>query len=323
MKRHEIVMIVCGGLIAALCVVAGWLLFSALSVKNAAAEERNMNYEDLQHIYQAKVFPNDANIDRVREDQQVLEQWLVTASNLLHKGDLAFDRKTPALFKQGLQESVRELSSQPGAVNGKIVGPNFYFGFDRYLGQSDSLPDQEHVDRLTLQLAVIEKICHELYAANIMELRSVVREAFEGGSAAKAADSGTTVRRRRRRDDGGSAPQPAQSAALAAANEYFSKQRFSFEFVTRPAAFIEVLNRLSALDLFVVVAEVELRKTSDPLTARQAAGGKDSRTGRAGGGEVAVDPASLTHVQRIVTDPELEPPVNVKLEIDVYSFEGV
>ncbi|MDD4101773.1 MAG: Amuc_1100 family pilus-like protein [Kiritimatiellae bacterium] len=323
MKRHQIVMIVCGGLMAAMCVAAGWLLLRAVSVKNDAAEERNMNYEDLQHIYRAKVFPSDANINRVREDQKVLEGWLVTASNLLHKGDLVIDKKTPAGFKQVLQESVRDLSAHPGAVNGRIVGPNSYFGFDRYLGQSDSLPEQEHVDRLTLQLAVIEKICTELYAANIMELRTVTREMFDGGDTAQAMDTGSTTRRRRRRDDEGSDRQQAPSAALANAGEYFSKQRFSFEFVTRPSAFIEVLNRLSALDLFVVVAEVELRKTSDTLTARQTAGGKDARSGRTDADAVAVDPASLTHIQRIVTDPELEPPVNVKLEIDVYSFEGV
>jgi hypothetical protein len=99
---------------------------------------------------------------------------------------------------------------------------------------------------------------------------------------------------------------------------YFSKQRFSFEFVARPAAFIEALNRLAAMDLFVVVAETEIRKTSDPLAVVRGAAKKD-----ASGANVAVDPATLTHAERIVTDPELEPPVSVRLEVDVYSFEGV
>ncbi len=319
MKVHQIVMTICGGLMAALCAAAGWLLWSAVSVNNEAAEERNMNYDDLQRIYQASVFPSEANINRVREDKKALAEWLATASNLLHKGDLVIGKKTPAGFKQVLQESVRELSGHPGAVNGKIVGPNFYFGFDRYLGQSDSLPDQEHVDRLTFQLTVIEKICKELYAANIMELKSVAREVFDGGPSVQAAGTAPAARRRRRRDEGEAAPPAAQGTA-AAAEEYFSKQRFTFEFVTRPAAFIEVLNRLSALELFAVVAEVELRKSGDPLAERPAAGGKDARSGA---DEAAVDPASLTHVQRIVTDPEIEPPVNVKLELDVYSFEGV
>lgn len=316
-------MTVCGGLMAVLCAAAGWLLWSAVSVNNEAAEERNMNYEDLQRIYQASVFPSEANINRVREDKKALAEWLATASNLLHKGDLVIGKKTPAGFKQVLQESVRELSGHPGAVNGKIVGPNFYFGFDRYLGQSDSLPETEQVDRLTFQMAVIEKICKELYAANIMELRSVTREAFDGGPAAQAAETALATTRRRRRRDEGDAARPSAQGAAAAAGEYFSKQRFSFEFVTRPAAFIDALNRLSAMELFAVVAEVDLRKSSDPLATQPSAGGKDARTGRSGGEAAAVDPASLTHVQRIVTDPEIEPPINVKLELDVYSFEGV
>ncbi|MDD3545010.1 MAG: Amuc_1100 family pilus-like protein [Kiritimatiellae bacterium] len=320
MKRHQIVMLCCGVLMAALCAAALWLLWSAISVKNAAAEERNMNYEELQRIYGAKVFPNEANISRVREDQKALEEWLVAASNLLHKGDLAVDKKTPASFKQALQRSVRELSDHPGAAGGKIVAANFYFGFDRYLGQSDSLPDAEHVDRLTEQLAIIEKICGELYAANIMELKAVGREAFDGAAAAQETAAPTT-RRRRRRDDAGAGGQQSPGAGPRAAGEYFSSQRFSFEFVTRPAAFIDALNRLSALDLFVVVAEVNLRKAGDSLRKNPLeAGSKDAG---AGGDAVAVDPASLTHVQRIVTDPETDPPVEVKLEIDVYSFEGV
>jgi hypothetical protein len=325
MKRHQIVMAVCGGLMAVLCVAACWLLWSAISVKRAAAEERNMNYEELQQIYRAKVFPIDANIGRVRDDQKALEEWLVAASNLLRKGEMVIDKRTPPIFKQVLQRSVRELSDHPGAAGGKIVGQNFYFGFDRYLGQSDSLPEQEHVDRLSFQLGVIETVCKELYAANILELKSVAREAFDGGATvAQAADAGAATPRRRRRDTSRSdAPQqPVQSAAAAAGGEYYTKERFTFEFVTRPAAFVEVLNRLSALDLFVVVAEVDLRKTSDPLKAAEGAaaraGGRDGAAA-----ETPVDPATLTHAQRIVSDPELEPPVNVKLEIDVYSFEGV
>ena len=179
MKRQQIIMIVCGIVTAAVCGVAGWFLFTQTAAKNRAAEERDQAYQELQKIYRGKVFPSDENIARVGEDQKVLEGWLVTASNQLHKGDLQIEPKTPTSFKQALQATVRKLSAQPGAVQGKVVAPGFNFGFDQYLGQSDSLPATEHVNRLTAQLTIIEKLCEGFMQPDIMELKSVSREVFD------------------------------------------------------------------------------------------------------------------------------------------------
>lgn len=325
MKRHQIILLACGVLMAVVCAGACWFLFTAMAAKTAAEDERNQAYEDLQKIYHAKVFPSAENIARVSDDQKVLEAWLVAASNQVHQGDLKIEPKTPTGFKQVLQATVRSLSAHPGANQGKIVAAGFNFGFDKYLGQSDSLPTADHVDRLTAQLAIIEKICQELYASNILELKAVTRETFDEVNAELTQEepkpTSRRKSRRRDRDESGSAAS-APSSAATAGSEYFSKQRFTFEFLARPSAFIGTLNRLAAMDLFVVVAETEFRKTADPL-AQRAAAKKAAEASKKEDGKPLVDPATLTPVQRIVTDPELEPPVSVKLDVDVYSFEGV
>jgi len=325
MKRHQIILISCGVLMAVVCLGACWFLFTTMSAKTAAKEECNQAYEELQKIFHAKFFPSAENIARVKEDQKTLEAWLVTASNQVHQGDLRIEPKTPTGFKQVLQTTVRALSAHSGANQGGIVAAGFNFGFDKYLGQSDSLPIADHVDRLTAQLVIIEKICKEFYASNILELKAVTREAFDDLSLQPKEEeqpkpASRRKSRRRDRDDSASTPAPAATANMD--SEYFSKQRFTFEFMARPAAFINVLNRLAAMDLFVIVAETEFRKTADPL-AQRAAAKKAAESGKTADGKPAVDPASLTPVQRIVTDPELEPPVSVKLDVDVYSFEGV
>ena len=326
MKRQQITMIVCGLVMAAVCGVAGWFLFTQTTAKNRAAEERDQAYQELQKIYRGKVFPSDENIARVGEDQKVLEGWLVTASNQLHKGDLQIESQSPTSFKQALQATVRKLSAQAGAVQGKVVAPGFNFGFDQYLGQSDSLPTAEkdgNVNpRLTAQLIIIEKLCEELYAADIMELRSVSREVFDVVKKEEDEQETSSRRRSRRRDDSGGSTRTPDSAA-GAKSAYWTSQRFTFEFIARPASLIEALNRLAAMDMFVVVAEAELRKTADPLAQFNAKRKESSSKAAAEGAAEPVDPAKLSHVERIVTDPELEPPVAVKLEIDVYSFEGV
>jgi len=322
MKRQQIIMIVCGIVTAAVCGVAGWFLFTQTTAKNRAAEERDQAYQELQKIYRGKVFPSDENIVRVGEDQKVLEGWLVTASNQLHKGDLQIEPKTPTSFKQALQATVRKLSAQSGAVQGKVVAPGFNFGFDQYLGQSDSLPATEHVNRLTAQLTIIEKLCEELYAADIMELKSVSREVFDVVKKEEEEQEASSRRRGRRRDDSGGSAKASGSAA-GAESAYWTSQRFTFDFIARPAALIGALNRLAAMDMFVVVAEAQLRKAADPLAQFNAKKRESSTKTAVEGTAAPVDPASLSHMERIVTDPELEPPVAVKLEIDVYSFEGV
>lgn len=321
MKRQQIVLIVCGALVAVFCLGAGWFLISAMSARSAAADQRNEAYQQLQKIYGSKVFPSEENIARVSEDQKALESWLTSAAALVHKGDLQIETNSPAVFKQSLQATVRTLSAQTGALKGKVVDPAFKFGFDKYLGDSASLPEKENVWRLTQQLTVIEKICKELYAANILSLESVQREAFdEAKSDQPKEESGAGSRRRSRRDR--QPERAAVAAPVSSAGEFFSKQRYTFVFQARPASFIEALNRLASMDLFVVVAETEFRKTDDPLLKRDAR--KDKEPKAEGLGDVAeTDLSKLSHAERIVTDPELEPPVSVKLDVDVYSFEGV
>lgn len=312
---------------AVVCLVAGWFLFSAMMKKGAAADARNEAYGELKNIYSSKVFPNEPNIVRVKEDQKALEAWLGTVSNLVHKGDLQVDKESPTSFKQLLLDTVRALSAQPGSIGGKVVPAGFFFGFDKYLGESASLPAPEHVDRLTRQLKIIEMICKELYAAKILSIEAVSRETFEEGASADKAqdDSASGKKKRSKKDDAsrGKAAVKQHAAPSAQTSDLFTKQRFTFVFKARPEAFVDALNRLAAMDLFVVVAETEFRKADDPLTKREAAKKAKESSSSAGAAAAPVDPASVPHAERIVTDPGLEPPVSVKIDVDVFSFEGV
>ena len=314
MKRQQIVLIVCGVALAAVCAVAGWFLFSAIGVKNQMAEDRNSKYAQLQKIYRAKVFPNDENIGQVLEDEKALQQWLVTASNLVHTGDLQIRDESPARFKQSLTETTRALSRHPGSIKGKTVADDFKFGFDRYLGNEQTLPQQENVGRLVQQLDIIDQICQQLFAANILALKGITREVFEEDQKEEEAAPEPSRRRRRRPSSAKDEPVKKQPEG----SEYTSRQRFTFAFDARPAAFIESLNKLAAMDLFVVVSEVSFSKTGDQLKSSQ-----ESKRDADGGPAKQVDPATLKHMERIVTDPELEPPISVTLVIDVYAFEGV
>ncbi|MDA3925258.1 MAG: Amuc_1100 family pilus-like protein [Kiritimatiellae bacterium] len=317
MKRNKIIMIATSVIIMAVCGFVGWLLISASIARKIANDKRNASFSSLTSIYKAKVFPSDENIERTKANQKELEGWLLNVSNILHKGDLALEQLTPTAFKQSLQATVRKLSRQPGSKNGKVVLPKFHFGFDQYLGESDSLPQAVHVSRLTTQLRIIEKVCNELYEANVLSLESIEREHFESSEKKEVVKKSGNRRSRRSRSNRDQS-KSGKSEVTDSTGDYFAKQRFTFEFIASPTAFVEALNKLASMDLFVVVAEASFVKTGDQLAALQAGVKKNTEEGAE-----KKDPATMSHVQRMVTNPDIDPPVRVTLAIDVYSFKGV
>jgi len=316
MKRNKIIMIASSVITILVCGFVGWLLISASLTRKSEYNERNASFASLANIYKSKVFPSEENIERTKANQKELEGWLLNASNILHQGDLPAEQLTPSAFKQDLQAAVRKLSGHAGSKKGKIVLPVFHFGFDQYLGESDSLPQMDNVPRLTSQLRIIEKVCNELYAANITSLESIKREVFESAKTEEVRPEENS--RRRRSSSNKNSSGSNKTVQEDNSSDYFSKQRFTFEFVATPAAFVEVLNKLASTDLFIVVAETSFVKTGDQLAVLQAGAKKDDAEG-----VVKKDPATMTHVERMITNPDIDPPVKVTLTIDVFSFKGV
>jgi hypothetical protein len=114
--------------------------------------------------------------------------------------------------------------------------------------------------------------------------------------------------------------------------DLYSTQRFNLVFKVKEDALISVLNRLAALPLFAVVAEMEITKESpDVLVSEDKAAGPDeggeARTGRSEAGAAEApsrktDLSAVPRQQRIVSGPSLEVPMLVRLGIDVYWFKG-
>jgi len=321
MNRQKLMMIIFGSVTGVLCVVAGVFVVLALSSASEAESQRNSLHDELQRIYQSKMFPNEANITRVQEDQKALEGWLGNVSNLLHVSEVAVDQtQTPVRFKQVLQNTVRSLIADPRAHKTVIVS-DFKFGFDKYLGESDSLPNKEHVVRLSQQLTVIQALADALLSCKISKLERIGREMFDDADADKDKQQETGGRRRARQT---AAQQPQKQAVVKSAevSDLYAKQQFVLEFQARPAEFVQVINRLASMDLFVVVSEVEFQKTDDPMTQWEQRK-KETSKKRADDTEKKVDLAKVPHAERIVSEPTLDPPVRVKVTLDVYTFTGV
>ncbi|MBQ7189322.1 MAG: Amuc_1100 family pilus-like protein [Kiritimatiellae bacterium] len=341
MKKQQVTLIVLGSIFLVLTAGVGWFLWQAIDERSGKEEELSRKTAELDRIYNRPVFPNATNIAVVKQNEATVSNWMRRAAAQLKQGAIRVDLQTPSGFKQKLQDTVRELSSQPGSVSGKICAPNFFFGFDRYLGESSSLPADTNVaTRLAYQLAVIDKICKELYADGILEIRSVTRELFDDNEAKQreleAQQQEEESRRNRRNRRNRNRKQAQENAAQqgdGTANFQIAKQPFAFEFVARPDAFTKVLNGVAAMEPFTVITKVEYRSLGDSLAAYaqrlkssddalklQQQQEEDSGDTLAEA-EKKKTAASAQPKRIIVTSPDLEPPLLVKIEVDVYSFD--
>lgn len=329
-NRQKGIVIGLGAALGVACLGIGVLFFMALSTSQEAAEQRDLAYEQLKSLYQSKIFPKPENIKRMKDDQVALEAWATEVSNLLAKASVKVDDLTPVRFKQELQKTVRELAGAKSAAGKPYVAPDFKFGFDRYLGDSDSLPQTADVAQLAQQLNLIQALVRELYAANIAKLTSVEREVFEADAAEK-----TGVRPRPTRPTS-AFKKPGQNPASGATptvsdtmnpvlSAMLARQKLTFGFQAKPSALMGALNRLAAIEnTFAVVSGVEFTKTEDSVMLaeeRKKAAAKAAEDARASSAAAAA--VSDATRDRVVTDPEREPPMNVTLSVDVYLFKGV
>jgi hypothetical protein len=322
-----------GVVLGVACLGISVLFFNALSTSREAEEQRDVAYGQLKSLYQSKVFPKSENIKRIQDDQKELEAWEANVSNFLAKASVKVDDLTPVRFKQALQKTVRELASKKTEALKPFVAENFKFGFDRYLGDSDSLPPTADVPKLAQQLHLIQAVTRELYEANITKLTLVEREAFEADATER---TGRQIGPARPTRPVAPAYRQGQTASTGSAtvnsdglnpvlSALLTRQRLTFGFQAKPSALMAVMNRLAAMEAFAVISSVEFTKSGDSVMVAEE---RKKAAAKASGATKSARPATATTVadvtrDRWVTDPEREPPMDVIVSVDVYLFKGV
>jgi Tfp pilus assembly protein PilV len=332
-NRQKGIFIGAGVVLGVACLGIGVLFFNALSTSREAEQQRDLAYQELKSLYQSKVFPKIENIKRIQDDQKELEAWEANVSNFLAKASVKADDLTPVRFKQALQTTVRELASKKSEALKSFVAGNFKFGFDRYLGDSDSLPQTADVPKLAQQLHLIQAVVRELYEANITKLTSVERETFEADTTERPGRPNAPARPMRPTTPGS---RPGQTPSTDSAtmksdamnpilSSLLTRQRLTFGFQAKSSGLMAAMNRLVAMDAFVVISSVEFTKSGDSVMAAEerkkasAKGSGEKKTARTATATTAVD---VTR-DRWVTDPEREPLLDVIVSVDVYLFKGV
>ncbi len=303
MKMQQIAAIVIGTVTVGVLVGSAIILMSALSRTEEVSQRRDGKRADLERIYAERIFPTPDNVAVIKQESLELTTW---KTNFVEKQRAVIaveTRLTPSQFMQVLQPTIRELAGGQAASGTRIVADGFAFGFDTYIS-GGAMPEGDDIPKLAIQLELTKRLCRELFAANIISLQAVQRYIFET-AATQAEPSPAEAGAGRRGRTRAAATTAKGSAGEPDPRALSGLHPFTLQFTARKDAFLTVLNRLAASDLFIVVKEVEVKKV-----------GQDVK----GPNEKWRELGAAPHQQRVVSGPEWDPPLTARIALDIEIF---
>jgi len=330
MKKAQIITIsVCAvGAIALL--LSTVVLYRGVSGFKTASGSLKTARSKLERFYREPVFPSAANVQLEKANAGQVDRWYDELAAQLRKGNVVSKERSPSAFKTVYLARTLERLFREAQAAGTELPDGFGFGFERYAG-TPTLPRPDDVPRLMEQLVLINRFSRILFANRIKAVSAVERAVFEDlVQAAPAPEPVQTRRNVRRNTRQTAAPAPAavKSAEPGVVPEggLFGSYRFAIEFTAKETALLGVLNALSASPSFTVIKIVRLNKNVPELmpVVQQAA---EARVALPVPGFGAAAPATPQPVVRLgpnypVSGLELEIPMQVRMELDVYKFKG-
>ena len=322
LSKNQIVMLSIGGVALVASLAIGYLAFSAYSAKSEASENAERDSAAVRSLLGAAISPDTSSVAAVNKNRDSLAGWTEAAISTASAGDRALATDVnEAAFKQKLVDEARALSELPGGVDGKIVKPDFSFGFPDFV-TGDKLPEKEKLPQLQRQWADIRTLVETLQACGIVELVRIEPTLVKQPAVAEQQPKETKRRNRRRKAD-----EEAKPA--------YTEEKYAIDFRAKPAALVKVVNALATSQRFIVVESLDFARESDMIGKALGEGDKKGaaeqqtvrqRRRRRGaeqpefGADAAAPDAAAETDKGIVNDPDKEDPFLVKAVVLTYDF---
>ncbi|HIE11797.1 MAG TPA: hypothetical protein EYP62_09295 [Kiritimatiellae bacterium] len=172
---------------AAVFLWRGWQAYHAITV------ELENQHAQLVRLQARSPYPSEANVRTVAGNFARIERFLSQVISSLRTNQVQPIRIEPADFPAVLEKEIRYLSRE--AAEAQVILPeDFTFGFEQYV--RGKIPLASDVERLTVQLQQVRRICSLLFSAGISELDDLRRQEFD---LEREAEVPERARRRRRR----------------------------------------------------------------------------------------------------------------------------
>jgi hypothetical protein len=327
-----VVVLVLLGVLAVLLVGVGRLTISQKQLSRLKGEWRQ--------FYQRNPFPSQENVLKEKENNKTILLWFDDLMKTLRVNQIEPGKnKSASLFRDVLVEKRNKMLE---LAAGKVPD-KFGFGFGRYLaGGAPAAP--ENVPILTQQLLITEELFHLFLTSNVKEIVSITREEFD--AAGGTAEAGATGSGRSRLRAGAAVPPPGMTPTPSVVgakpgtiegDALYGRLHFVFEFKAKESVVWEVLNRLAACNMIVVVTSVQMDSEGEdvvklgvPTSAEKGAGvvpeaevesGKDVPKVRAKT-DLKEKERIPSRRERLVCGQAKALPMKVRMEMDVYRFRG-
>ncbi len=319
-SKNQTIMIAIGGVSFVAVAALGYLSFAAFSSKGEAEEECEMSVSTIQRLLRADVSPDKESVLAYKKNANTLSGWSDAAIATASVGDRATRMDVnAAAFKQKLVDEARALSQLEGAVDGKIVKPDFTFGFPDYV-TGDKIPEDARLPQLQRQWGDISLVFSKLQACGVAEIVAIAPDIQS--AATPEADGGT--RKSRTRKGKKKAEQDEEKPA-------YTVEKYTVDFRAKPAALVKAINAFATSERFVIIDSFSFAREADMIGA--ALGEEDKseakkQTGRrrrrrsAGFAEEAAEAEAKEKSvgKGVVNDPVKEAPFLVKMVVSVYDF---
>lgn len=345
MEKSKVILFATGAVSVLLAAGIGVVAKGKFDAAGEAKSERDSNARALDRIYNGDVFPSEGNVAAMDDilgafvKQRARFTNELVACNVDKSGP---DEFSPSVFLSKLSEGVRSLRAAAPLVDGRrSVSDNFCFGFDAYFGNDETFPKKEEVPLMVQQLKIAAILAKELYAAQVSQLTRLEREAHDGATLAIKRDS--PQRRAEQpayeggRDGGGRTEQ---------GKTLFTTQRTVLEFQAKQNALVDFLDRLNSLKRpFIIVSSISVKKIGEDVkkapvfeksaedrpqqSARSARRARragrhgeepEERTAQEQPAQAAPAPNEMPAELRIVSGPDVDPLLAVRLELDIFNF---
>ena len=323
LSKNQIVMLSIGGVALVASLALGYLAFSAYSAKSEASENAERDSGAVRSLLGAAISPDAASVAAVNKNRDALAGWTEAAVSTASAGDRAIATDVnEAAFKQKLVDEARALSELPGGVEGKIVKPDFTFGFPDFV-TGDKLPEKEKLPQLQRQWADIRTMVETLQACGIVELVRIEPTLVKQPTVAEQQPKETKRKNRRKKAD-----EEAKPA--------YTEERYAIDFRAKPAALVKVVNALATSQRFIVVESLDFTRESDMIGKALGEGDKRGadaeqqssrpRRRRRGaeqaefGADAAATDAAAEADKGVVNDPDKEEPFLAKAVVLTYDF---
>lgn len=315
--------LVIGGGIALLLAIIVLVLLLVFSRNYAEIQDKlSSNQRELERLTAETTFPSVENVQRVEANLEELEQFRDELLESMSAHQPQIVQMERAVFITQLSRVWHRLRTKAVEQDVKVAD-NMYFGFELYA--PGNLPMQQHVERLLSQLHSMNRIGEILIDSGVSEIVRVEREVFEEQRTPTAEEEPLTTRRRVPVEQDPRVPAPAVSARPQGVDGLFTRERFTVVFLSSEQALFEVLNRMAADPVLMIVRNLELHnemgwggvsavtRLSSRLQPRDTGG----RLGEATGRQPELSRPPMLD-DRVVAGRER---IEVRMIVDVYRFE--